>query len=134
MSIEQNKLTVKRFWEAFSTNDQKTALSLLGDEGFSWWILGDSSLFCLAGTLDKAQFAGLLKGVMDNTKQGLTMTIKGLTAEGDRVAVEAESYGEMSNGKIYNNLYHFLMIVRDGKICQVKEFLDTQHAAEVLCD
>ena len=62
------------------------------------------------------------------------MTPKGLTAEGDRVAVEAESYGEMATGKIYNNLYHFLLEVRDGKIHAVREYLDTMHAKEVLLD
>ena len=39
----------------------------------------------------------------------------------------------MKNGKTYQNKYHFLMIVRDGKIHQVKEYLDTMHANEVLC-
>jgi hypothetical protein len=47
--------------------------------------------------------------------------------------VEAESYGKMKNGKTYQNQYHFLFIVRDGKIQQVKEYLDTMHAADVLC-
>ena len=58
---------------------------------------------------------------------------KGLTAEGDRVAVEAESYAKMKNGKTYQNTYHFLFIVRDGKIQSVKEYLDTIHANAVLC-
>jgi hypothetical protein len=51
------------------------------------------------------------------------MTPKGITAEGDRVAVEAESYGETASGKIYNNLYHFLFEVRGGKIQAVREYL-----------
>jgi ketosteroid isomerase-like protein len=47
------------------------------------------------------------------------------------VAVETESYAELNNGRIYNNDYHFLFIVRDGKIHQVKEYLDTIHTNEV---
>jgi ketosteroid isomerase-like protein len=39
----------------------------------------------------------------------------------------------MKNGKTYQNLYHFLFVVRDGKIQSVKEYLDTMHAADVLC-
>jgi len=39
----------------------------------------------------------------------------------------------MKNGKTYQNKYHFLLLVRDGKIQQVKEYLDTMHANDVLC-
>ena len=53
-------------------------------------------------------------------------------AEGERVAVEAESHGELNNGAIYNNHYHFLFIVRDGKITAIKEYNDTKHASDVL--
>jgi ketosteroid isomerase-like protein len=59
------------------------------------------------------------------------MTIHGSTAEGDRVAVEAEAYGELRNGKIYNNTYHFLFLFRDGKIFRAKEYNDSKHAADI---
>jgi uncharacterized protein len=39
----------------------------------------------------------------------------------------------MKNGKTYQNTYHSLFIVRDGKIQSAKEYLDTIHANEVLC-
>jgi uncharacterized protein len=39
----------------------------------------------------------------------------------------------MKNGKTYQNKYHFLFQVRDGKIQAVKEYLDTTHANDVLC-
>ena len=38
---------------------------------------------------------------------------------------------ELNNGRIYNNLYHFLFVVRDGKVLQVKEYLDTMHTNDV---
>jgi len=60
-------------------------------------------------------------------KDGLKMTVKGLIAEGDKVAVEVESYGELQNGRVYNNEYHFSITIRDGKISEVREYLDTQH-------
>jgi hypothetical protein len=63
----------------------------------------------------------------------LRLSPTGATAEGERVAVEAESYARMSNGKIYQNKYHFLFTVRNGKIQAVKEYLDTMHANDVLC-
>jgi hypothetical protein len=60
-------------------------------------------------------------------KNGLRMTPTGMVAEGDRVAVEAESYGELANGRVYDQRYHFLMTIRDGRIAEVREYLDTQH-------
>ena len=63
---------------------------------------------------------------------GLEFTIRALTAEGERVAIEAESDGIHSSGARYHNQYHFLMTARDGKITGFKEYMDTEHAREVL--
>ena len=132
MSIEENKRIVARFWDAFSKSDYEAALALLDDSEFTWWIAGDKRKFALAGSRDKQAFTELLNGVAANAPGGIRMTPSAWTAEGDRVAMEAESYALVS-GKVYNNLYHFLHVVRDGRIRMVKEYLDTTHAAEVLC-
>ncbi len=50
------------------------------------------------------------------------------------MAVEAESHGEHASGRLYNNHYHFLMVIRGGKVQEFKEYLDTEHAREVLVD
>lgn len=132
MTPMTNKEIVAAFWQAFSISDVEGALSYLSDDDFSWWILGDPNKFCLAGSRDKAAFADLLKSVLDVCPDKLKMTPSAWTCEGERVAMEAESYGYV-DGKLYNNLYHFLHVVKDGKISQVKEYLDTTHATEVLC-
>lgn len=54
-------------------------------------------------------------------------TLHDLTA-GYRVAVTAESRGDHKSGKKYNNHYHFLFFIKDGKISRVKEYFDTEHA------
>jgi ketosteroid isomerase-like protein len=54
-----------------------------------------------------------------------------MTAEDDRVSVEATSYGEISNGKTYKNIYHFMMVINKGKIIAVREYLDTEHVTSV---
>ena len=96
----------------------------------TWWVAGS---FPLSGTKTKAQFGELMGGLGAKIDGGLRLTPLGITAEGDRVAVEAESYGKMKNGKTYQNQYHFLFQVRDGKIQAVKEYLDTIHGNDVLC-
>jgi hypothetical protein len=128
MSAEANKKVVLGFFENFSAGNADAALALMSDNA-TWWVAGK---FALSGTKTKAQFAELVKGLGAAMPKGLRLTPKGITAEGDRVAVEAESYGELANGKVYNNQYHFLIEVRDGKIQAVREYLDTIHANEVL--
>jgi Ketosteroid isomerase-related protein len=132
MSIEANKKLVLSFIENFSAGRFDAMLAQMADT-FTWWVAGKPESFSLAGTMTKAQFDELIiKGIGAVFPKGLRLTPKALTAEGDRVAVEAESYGEMVNGKVYNNLYHFLIEVRDGKIQAVKEYMDTLHAKEVI--
>jgi ketosteroid isomerase-like protein len=61
-------------------------------------------------------------------KYRLRMDVLGLTAEEDRVAMEAESHVlNPTNGRLYNNFYHYLFRVKDGQITLFKEYQDTLH-------
>ena len=89
-----------------------------------WWAPGrgefDSSTFLKTA----GAFAGMFKAPS-------VITVHGVTAEGDRVAIEAEGRAELKNGRIYANRYHYLFVFRDGKICRAKLYNDTKHAAEI---
>jgi hypothetical protein len=129
MGIEENKRLVLGFFENLSAGKGEAIMEAMADSA-TWWVLGN---FPLSGTKSKAQFGALMGELGAKIDGGLRVTPKGLTAEGDRVAVEAESHAKMKNGKTYQNTYHFLFTVRDGKIQSVREYLDTMHANEVLC-
>jgi len=60
------------------------------------------------------------------------MTIKGVIAQGDRVAIEAEGRATTKTGKPYNNRYHFLFVVRDGVIVEGREYLDSALYMELM--
>jgi ketosteroid isomerase-like protein len=122
MSTEENRKTALKFFEALSSG--RLDDTLITDD-IAWWVPG-------RGTLSKAEFMALADGFQGLVESPITMTVKGVTAEGDRVAIEAESYGKLRNGKIYNNTYHFLLLFRDGKVCLSKEYNDSKHAADVL--
>jgi ketosteroid isomerase-like protein len=68
------------------------------------------------------------------TDGAITFTVHALTAEGDRVAAEVESYAPLVTGSLYNNHYHMLFEFRDGRIAVVKEYADTAHARDVFGD
>jgi ketosteroid isomerase-like protein len=64
------------------------------------------------------------------TDQGhMHVTILSMTAEEDRVAVEAKSTGIMNklNGRKYGNFYHCLIRIKEGQIVLYKEYQDTLH-------
>jgi ketosteroid isomerase-like protein len=127
--IEDNKALVRRFMEAFSQADYKTALGLLDDEA-TWWVAGTLPI---SGTHTKAAFTTLLDGIGDIVEGAISLSPKAFTAEGNRVAVETESFARTRNGRIYNNFYHFLFEIRGDKILRVKEYLDTMHTMAVIC-
>ena len=81
----------------------------------------------MVGTHDKQQIARVFHGMLGQLKNGLRMTVKGAIAEGDQVALEVVSHGELRNGRVYDQEYHMLITIRDGKISAVREYLDTQH-------
>jgi len=129
-SIEDtNKAIITEFMKVFSTGDVDRILSSMSDSA-TWWVAGN--IPGISGTKDKAAFAEMLSGIADSTTTGaIRLTPLAMTVEGARVAVETESYTELKNGRVYNNLYHFLFEVRDGKIDKVKEYLDTEHTTAV---
>jgi uncharacterized protein len=122
MSTEQNRKTAIAFVESMP----KTGIDVnVVTDDAQWWVPG-------TGWLSRAQFMVLVEKFGERVAGPVTLTVQGVTAEGDRVAVEAEAHAALKNGKIYRNTYHFLFIFRDGKICQAKEYNDTLHAREVL--
>ncbi|MCC6707191.1 MAG: nuclear transport factor 2 family protein [Gammaproteobacteria bacterium] len=123
MSIEDNKALVTRFWQTFSAGQYDEAVAMLADDA-TWWVAGATAL---SRTYSKAEFAELLSQVTPMAPKGLSVTPSALCAEGDRVSVEAVSYGEFNNGRVYKNEYHFMMVIRDGKFVSVREYLDTEH-------
>lgn len=52
-------------------------------------------------------------------------TILGVTAEGERVAIEAKVRASGKDGVDYDNRLHFLFVVRGQKIVEVREYLDS---------
>lgn len=126
MSIEQNKQTTLDFFSHFNSGDIPRALGLTTNDA-TWWIAGKPGVAPVSGEHSKQQLTELLNRMASRLPRGLEMTVKAITAEDDRVAVEVESYGELDNGRVYNQEYHMAITFLDGKIAVVREYLDTQH-------
>lgn len=90
-----------------------------------WWVPG-------IGTFSHQEFLAVADLFTANLVGGQSkLTVLGVTAEGDRVAIEAISDGLLKNGKPYNNSYHYLFVFAGDKICMSKLYHDTKYVAEV---
>jgi uncharacterized protein len=127
MSLERNKQLAAEFFTRVDANDIAGALDTLSDD-VTWRIPGKPELVPVTGPHSKEQIARVFYSMVRQLQDGLRMTIKGAIAEGDQVALEVESRGTLQNGRVYNNEYHFLFTLRDGRISDVREYYDTQHA------
>ncbi|MBI4514397.1 MAG: nuclear transport factor 2 family protein [Deltaproteobacteria bacterium] len=125
---EQNKQITRALFAALSRADAAAVAEMYADD-FTLWTAGTLPF---SGTFNKTQALQGMDQILGLFPDGLQFTITAMTAEGERVAVEAESDGRHASGKRYHNQYHFLVIVRDGKIVQLKEYMDTMHAQAVL--
>jgi len=128
MGKEENKKFAQTFLEALSRGDWQFVEDAYAEDVVIW----TAGSMPFSGTHTKDGLSDVKAWLTGSFPEGLKFTVKAMTAEGERVAIEAESYGKHISGKIYNNLYHFLMVIRNGKISELKEYMDTMHANEVL--
>jgi len=125
--LTANKHLVSSFIDALSAHRLDEAFAMLRPDAEVWVLTARQSF-------SRDQYAGMYKELSATRfVDGIEMAATGpMTAEGDRVSVQGESHGEMTNGKIYNNLYHFLFEIEDGQIRKLWEYADTHHSMMTL--
>lgn len=126
METEENKRIVSEWFGRLGAGDVAGAFDMLSEDA-TWWIAGGIEKTPGAGEHTKEQARRLLSNMGRQLKDGLRMTVRGMIAEGDRVAAEVTSRGELRGGEVYANEYHFALTLRGGKIAQVREYMDTKH-------
>ena len=124
---EKNKTITKEFFEALSNGSNKY-LDFYTDESIIW-TAGNNAI---GGTRTKKEVEGFAQNILSAFPTGITFNIKNMTAEDERVAVEIDGEAMHASGATYNNQYHFLLRIKDGKILELKEYMDTQLAAKIL--
>ena len=121
MGIAENKQTVLTFIQGMS-KDPAVWDSMA--ENAEWWIQGK-------GTISKAEIRAIAQGGIGGMVTSAQMFIDHVTAEDNRVAVEAHSEIAMTDGRLFENTYHFLFVLDDeGKIVSGREHFDTGYARD----
>jgi ketosteroid isomerase-like protein len=127
--IEKSKAAVLAFFEAMNQGDAAAIADSYTDDGYVW-TMGNT---LISGKNNKQQireFAGQIYQAFPN---GISFEVLHMTAEENRVAVEAISTGDHISGVVYSNKYHFLFHLRDGKVECLKEYMDTELVTDILC-
>lgn len=130
MGIEQNKRVVTVFLEKLP-NDPDQALELMAHDGLWEATYANPDFSSMSGFKNKTQLLAMYHDI-GSLLQNLEFSIKGLTAEENRVAAQVQTKSNLPNGNPYNNIYHMLFEIKNGKIKTVREYSDTLYAEKVL--
>ena len=126
MSTEKNVQTVKEFFAAIGRGDKEGLLALVAED-IEWIIPGKD--WPLAGT--RHGHAGLADLLETASRSMETSTEpREFVAQGDRVLVAGFAKGKVkATNKTFEDDWVFAITVRDGRLTNIREYIDTQALA-----
>lgn len=98
--------------------------SLLTDDMTAW--------LTTQGPISKSAYQGAIRLLARMCQAPILFTVDAITAEDDRVVVEARSQATLVNGEQYANAYVFSLRVRDGRIAWIAEHFNPLIAQDKL--
>ena len=125
------KAVLQRYLDALVAGDLATIEDSFAPDA-TWWLHGTLPL---SGTRrGRAEILEFLLGAGSLYQPGTQEFEFGdITADGERAVLEWRVRAIASaTGKPYDNSYAGVFVVRDGRIVEVREYLDSLYAAEVL--
>ena len=132
MSQEINKQAVKDMQESIAQGDLEGMFDVMTDD----------VIFRVIGThrLGQREYLGkkditenilaVMFGIFDDN--GIKTEIQDISADGDKVFLQFSGQATTRSGRDYFNEYVQIMRFREGKICELVEYLDTQALASIL--
>jgi len=126
MSIEKNVQIVKDFFAAMGSYNEQDLLAL-ATEDIEWIIPGED--WPLAGThRGHAGLADLLQKANETVETSYPEPPE-FIAQGDRVLVVGFATGIKATNRKFEDHWVFAITVRNGKLTNVREYIDTQALA-----
>jgi ketosteroid isomerase-like protein len=127
MSLDDNVQAVKSFFAAIGSGDMEAVKACCSPD-IEWIIPGQD--WPLAGT--RRGYAGLADLFATHEKGVETsfMETREFVAQGDRVLVIGYAEGKiLTTGKPFKDDWIFAITVRDNKLTNIREYIDTQALA-----
>jgi ketosteroid isomerase-like protein len=125
---EANRAVALQFMEAMSTNNPELADAVTAPDAVA--VARGTGKF--AGTRSRDTMVGGIELFKQMIPTGLRFKIGAVTADAERVAVEAEGNAVTAEGTPYCNQYCFVFTIRDGKVAHINEYFCHKLADEVL--
>jgi len=134
----------RTFIDALDRNDAEALATMCAAEG-TWWVdtgldrasgvhghdPGDQRPWPLHGTMSLVEKVGMLRHLPTRFPQGIRQRAWNSFGD-DRVGVvEVEGDGLYVSGRRYQNRYAFVITTDGQRVVDVREYLDTAHAADV---
>lgn len=118
---EANKRLVREYLRRCEEGDVGRVAEMLSPD-LEWWVAGS---FPGAGLVPRDVLMDSLGRIGGSLTEPLRVEILHMTAEEDRVAVEARARARRRDGSFYEQAYHMLFFIRDGAIVAGRPYLDT---------
>jgi len=127
-----NRAIVERYFELMQSGDPAIAELFAAD---ACWVAPQSSPMgrMHAG---RDRVLALMSGGIElyDPSKPMDIDFEAIAAEGDRVFVEMTMAATTAAGEPYRNHYVFVFTLRDGRIVEVHEHLDTLYTQRLLFD
>jgi uncharacterized protein len=129
---ERSRAVVLDYVSALNRGDPQELRAMFTPDA-TWWLSGDLPV---SGTWTGPKeiiddFLAAMMGRLDASRP-VSREVKRVIADADAVAVEWTTRATARDGSAYENDYAFVFEVRDGRICAVREYVDTAKAHRVL--
>jgi ketosteroid isomerase-like protein len=137
MATERCGDMFRRYFAAMGASDGETMAEFM-TPAVRWWFppsasqraTAEHSVTRLLGHVPERPEVGrdavlAVVGHVDHFYQSLEYTLNHIVEDDDMVAVHATAHGVTAIGRDYENEYHILFRLEDGRIAEVWEFLDT---------
>lgn len=129
-TTENNRATISAIWAAMEQGDGSLFVEAMAED-FIWRMMGTTPW---SGTyIGKADVRGrMLKALYAQFGTPYRSKPSRIHADGDFVIVECQGEVKTKQGRDYNNMYCFVIRMRDGQMKELTEYFDSDLVNEVL--
>jgi uncharacterized protein len=123
MAAEENRQLIREAFDGLAQADATAFLDLMAED-FCWIIEGQSKWSTRFDGKDAVR-RDLIRPLFANFATPYRNFAEEIIAEGDRVVVLCRGEVKTVSGEDYNNSYCFVIRMRDGKMVELREYMDT---------
>jgi len=121
--MSASQAVVKQWFDHIADGNAQAAFSLCTDD-IAYNLKGTTPVSGTYRGLD-AIFNDFFAPWSKRIDGHITLSVDEIIGDGDRIVVLSQGKSKTTLGNPYNNEYAFVFGIRDGKICEIIEYMDT---------